>query len=1142
MRKLFIIAAMSIYLATMASVVFAETPDELMKTAVQLYQNSDYDLAAEQFQKYVSSFPSDPHVADALYGLAESDFAKGSVRESLETFEKLLASYPASEKAPDAKLRLGDCHYILKEYGKAVKAYKVFLDAYPDKKAAADALYMTGYSYIKLGDFDKAAEAFSEAASKFPDSPKAAECSFMAGESYDQKGDFAKARGYYLAVVAKDPDGTYGQKSAFRIGEADFLGGNYEEAKKELGDFLLKHVYSEDAPAARLDLGDAYFKTGSFDEAITQYDMFINKYSASELLPEAEFRKAESYYQKKDYAKAKEIYTEVLAKYPDAKGRDRFLYGLGWSCFKLGDMRGATENFGKLAEKYPDSDLAVTAYLQLGEARARMKDYGQAADAYKHALANAKDPSDIKTARYDMAWAYYQAKMFKEAEQALLEMLADNQKLDPQGNIEVKNLLARCRLYRGDYPSAISGFKEIADKYPKDPLAQDALLGLAEAYERHGDPYKAIDAYQRLLKNYPESKGKDEALFGIGRNYLEQGNFSQAVEGFTALLSQVSSPKYQEDGLFGLAESCYGAKDYPKAMENYASYIRKYPGGSHRDKALYGLAWSLMGLKEYQGSYDAFIKLSTEAKDGSLVPEAILDAGEAMYDQGKYAEAETQYKDVLAKYPDTEPANKAVYALAWTELKLNNAKDAEAGFEEFSKANPKDPLADEADYQRGLILIQQGETDKGTALLKSVADKDPSGDVGNRAKLALAKAMASAGDQAQAQALLDQLKKSGSGNLVQEAVFQQAYLKFNQQSFAEAQKLFEQFVQSYPGSVYEMKARYFAALSAVNLKDYEAAAEGLKKVADSSAQELKPGALYWYADSCYNLKKYQDALDSYESFISKYQADKLLPEAEYGRAWALDKLGRTADAENAFKSLATKYPDGPHAADAWYKVGEYGMAAKDWTSAADAFTKFVGLNQDSSLKADASFQLGEALEALNRDDEAVKAYSEAEAAGGRLKAPSALHAGKLLAKAGKWAEACAEFDTATLDNDFAGEALLGEGKAFFAQKKYDEAMAALGKAADHPQALNVRAESFYIYGECSEAKSNFKAAIIAYTECLILGESPYRADSMLKVAESYVRLGEKDKAATAYKNYLDAYPGAAKAPDAKKALEQLGKN
>ena len=111
MKKLFILAAMSIYLAASATLVCAETPDEIMKTAVQLYQNADYDLAAEQFKKYVSSFPADPHVADALDGLAESDFARGSVRESLDDLRETACLVPgvregAGREAPPWRLPL----------------------------------------------------------------------------------------------------------------------------------------------------------------------------------------------------------------------------------------------------------------------------------------------------------------------------------------------------------------------------------------------------------------------------------------------------------------------------------------------------------------------------------------------------------------------------------------------------------------------------------------------------------------------------------------------------------------------------------------------------------------------------------------------------------------------------------------------------------------------------------------------------------------------------------------------------------------------------------------------------------------------------------------------------------------------------
>ncbi len=132
MKKLFILAAMSIYLAASATLVCAETPDEIMKTAVQLYQNADYDLAAEQFKKYVGLFPAGTGTSPTPLMAWPNPISPGArCANRSKTFEKLLASYPASEKAPDAKLRLGDCHYILKEYEKAVEAYKAFLRALP---------------------------------------------------------------------------------------------------------------------------------------------------------------------------------------------------------------------------------------------------------------------------------------------------------------------------------------------------------------------------------------------------------------------------------------------------------------------------------------------------------------------------------------------------------------------------------------------------------------------------------------------------------------------------------------------------------------------------------------------------------------------------------------------------------------------------------------------------------------------------------------------------------------------------------------------------------------------------------------------------------------------------------------------------
>ena len=136
--------ALALVLSLLAAApAFADTPEEILRTAVQLYQNADYDLAADQFAKFMAQYPKDAHAPDAQYGLAESDFAKGSVKDALAAYDALIARFPGSAKAPDARLRRGDCQYLLKDYLKAAEAYKAFLAAYPDKGSRADALGLT---------------------------------------------------------------------------------------------------------------------------------------------------------------------------------------------------------------------------------------------------------------------------------------------------------------------------------------------------------------------------------------------------------------------------------------------------------------------------------------------------------------------------------------------------------------------------------------------------------------------------------------------------------------------------------------------------------------------------------------------------------------------------------------------------------------------------------------------------------------------------------------------------------------------------------------------------------------------------------------------------------------------------------------
>jgi tetratricopeptide (TPR) repeat protein len=161
------------------------------------------------------------------------------------------------------------------------------------------------------------------------------------------------------------------------------------------------------------------------------------------------------------------------------------------------------------------------------------------------------------------------------------------------------------------------------------------------------------------------------------------------------------------------------------------------------------------------------------------------------------------------------------------------------------------------------------------------------------------------------------------------------------------------------------------------------------------------------------------------------------------------------------------------------------------------------------------------------------------AAGGPLKGPAAIRAGRILVKYGKPADALAHFDAVAGDREYASEALVGRGRALLMENKYDDALESLRKAPDYPADTAVRAEGYSLAGDACYGKGDFKGAIVEYTKATLLGDSDFKGPALFGAASSYAALGEKDKALAAYRKYLDAYPEGSKSLEAKEAIKKL---
>src|SRR5262249_7130208 len=85
----------------------APPPRELYSQAYADYARGNYDLAIQEFQEYLKSYPNTDLSDNAQYWIGESLYGKQRYNDAVEAWNALLRDFPASDKLPDARVKKG---------------------------------------------------------------------------------------------------------------------------------------------------------------------------------------------------------------------------------------------------------------------------------------------------------------------------------------------------------------------------------------------------------------------------------------------------------------------------------------------------------------------------------------------------------------------------------------------------------------------------------------------------------------------------------------------------------------------------------------------------------------------------------------------------------------------------------------------------------------------------------------------------------------------------------------------------------------------------------------------------------------------------------------------------------------------------
>ena len=499
-----------------------------------------------------------------------------------------------------------------------------------------------------------------------------------------------------------------------------------------------------------------------------------------------------------------------------------------------------------------------------------------------------------------------------------------------------------------------------------------------------------------------------------------------------------------------------------------------------------------------------------------------LQFADGLYSRGMYDLAIKEYRAFLDSNPRGEGSDTACYRMAESYMSLTNAAAAEPLFRRVFSDFPRSPFRFKAWFRSAELAADAGRTETACSYLDTMLAANAPSDLASaalyrlgglraqlgqkelaaraytrirtdfaaspfyaHALLALAgPAGASSADRDEAAAMLrTAATNTVSTRLAAEAWFQLGELEFRRNAWEAAAQAYTQVAAA---DTRAPEAHIQRAWCLYNLGRY---AETLLAFDTDAAS---PGAvraaewLYLKANALRQLQRYDEAVESYARFLTRYRDDAMTPAAAYEQALSLHRAGRHREAIEAAEALKPKPELKP---DVAWILAESHAALKAPDKAITYYRALVDQFAGSPLRPHAMYRLAHLLQTRGEYGPAAEQYAAlAQAYPAADTIPQALFASALChMKLGKHAEAVQDWSALLKrfpDHALAEEALYQKALVLLHLKQDEPAAAALNELVTRFPKSRYVPEAHYgsgllldTAGKPAEAAAEYRAAL-----------------------------------------------------------------
>lgn len=210
--------------------------EQLYATALNEYQEEEWDNAVKALERFLISFGTSDRIASARLLLAHAYYAKGDYLTARSEYTRFLDRFAGHPDAP--KAALGTCRSL------------VALSPEPqrDQTYTLDAINVCRNVVVDYAGTDEAAQA-AELANQMR--AKLAEKDYLNGDFYFRRKLYDSAIIYFSQVAERYPETVWAPMALLKVYEANRIIGYEDEAEEARQKLLTRYPDSQEAASVR---------------------------------------------------------------------------------------------------------------------------------------------------------------------------------------------------------------------------------------------------------------------------------------------------------------------------------------------------------------------------------------------------------------------------------------------------------------------------------------------------------------------------------------------------------------------------------------------------------------------------------------------------------------------------------------------------------------------------------------------------------------------------------------------------------------------------------------------------------------------------------------------------------------------------